>query len=179
MKQRRIRRVVRDEDRDLQERIKQIRVEEFEEGYARGARRVKEVLNNRHLVQLDEIRTNATTNLSGLLARVEWLEHLLYTKGTSDQQRDYLALRHQVHEMPEELVGVVDDTFLCYRPEHNWSTYITYMRKHACHFQKVNSSDDRVATWRLFSVPSQHVEGSCLEEVLDEAIKFAKLRGTL
>lgn len=166
----------RNEDRDLAERINNIRVKEFEEGYARGAEQTRKVLDRQYGTRIAQLRGSGANMQSGLLTRLDFLEHLLYKRGSAEQQRDYLHVRQRVHEMPEELLEpYVTD----YIPENNWATYIAFMRKHPCHFQRFRSSDPRASEWRLFSTALQHVEGSCLEEVLDKAIEYARLRESL
>jgi hypothetical protein len=64
---------------------------------------------------------------------------------------------------------------MAYIPKHTDSEYMEYIRNNAHHFGLTAIKEGSVnhkpsSTLVLFSVYSQHVEGRCLEECLDNAM---------
>ena len=58
-----------------------------------------------------------------------------------------------------------------YVPKHAPSVYFGYMNRHACSFGRNHpQSQNHPYVWTMFSVPSQHVMGDCIEECLDNVL---------
>lgn len=58
-----------------------------------------------------------------------------------------------------------------YIPAYDCDSYMRYMNKHECSFNKNHpQSTNHPYVWTMFSVPSQHIMGDCIEECLDKAI---------
>ena len=61
-----------------------------------------------------------------------------------------------------------------YVPKHGASDYLRYQNQHECDFEKIHPQDENYPyVWTMFSVPSQHVRGDCIEECLDQALAKA------
>jgi len=58
-----------------------------------------------------------------------------------------------------------------YVPKHAPSVYLNYMNGHTCSFDRNGSQCvNHPYVWTMFSVPSQHVMGDCIEECFDKAL---------
>ena len=65
-----------------------------------------------------------------------------------------------------------------YMHKHTLEEYLKYMNIHQCSFKRNgNQCTNHSYVWTMFSVPSQHATGDCIEECLDNAI--LKSRGLI
>lgn len=59
-----------------------------------------------------------------------------------------------------------------YIPKFDLEAYLHYMNSFPCSFDELHPQDtNHPYYWSMFSVPSQHVYGDCVEECLDKAIQ--------
>ena len=88
-----------------------------------------------------------------------------------------IEIRNKLRQfvMPEE--GVKLRTMLkeyaerTYKPKYE-ILYLKYMNEYECSFDRNSAqSQNSPYVWTMFSIPSQHVMGDCIEECLDLAIE--------
>jgi len=59
-----------------------------------------------------------------------------------------------------------------YKQKHTDKQYLIFMNKNECTFDKRSGQCQNYPyPWGLFTIPSQHVQGDCIEECLDKAME--------
>ena len=117
--------------------------DEFVEGAVRNNLMSEQITGPDTIIDRDKIREQLK-------------QHVVYQKG--------LDIRKQLKQYAE----------LYYTPKHSPDVYMRYLRDNECSFRIAGAqSTNHPYYWEMFSIPSQHVYGDCIEECFDNAIDVA------